>query len=915
MVLGTRGRKSQGAQFMAWLVLASMVVGQWQLVFAGSPTSQRALPAPPGQDGATAATGPVERIRPVRFNSLDSVSDPTQLETLFDERAGIGLVTEGPARFRLQLPRAAVVQKLGVYDDAEGALAIIPDGGKAVEQVIDLRRNGPRWNRFELANPTSTDSLTIEWRPSHPGAMLREIELWGQFLEEGPLAQEPSRLPDALFKGLPPGAREFKGTGGALPISVASVFGGGEGGTYHVRLGEDPGLFDRVFLVYELAGLSHFTAAMRTINGNSPMGRSGATLGAPGGLQVEEISSRWLRRGENIVQFLPADESDPVGYQVKNLRIVGVPPSHNTLADPDAWRALLDGSDDSVWEGTHAKKVDIRDWTFATTSQPEAVEFRLPKAGVGTLQIWAGDKRTSAKASIDLSGFASGWHRVPLANLPASQKLRLALTAGKEQSIAISELAISASPLPVDDAPRIHITYPLSGECLNHRVYVRGFIDPAGPASLFVNGIRREDAISGDGSLSFEVSDRETGGKGKRAFQLNVEARYVGGVRVRRTVPVDGCVEQPALVRGDDGHMHQPMEDSGAPYIGVARPKTTTTLSFADATVEIPAGAVERDVRVSIRPLATDKIATMDPGMTNVTPGQQAYRFGPHGMVFKKPVKVALPYDKGLIPQGYTEADVRTFYYDEGLKKWQQVGLLAQGKGALLALSEHFTDFINATIATPESPGTQSLNPTSMKDIKVANPAAGIDVIEPPVANSRGTAELYFPIEVPPGRRGIRPNLAITYSSESRNGWLGVGWDLRMSAIQIDTRFGVPKYDGTETYLLDGQMLTLMVDANGQPTQPSGAPPGGYYFVRRVEGAFDWIQRFGTTPDTFTWLVTDKNGTKTYYGETSTARLSDPAGPSGNIFRWSTSRVADPFGNEMKVAPRCLKWTRGWLFR
>jgi len=890
MVLGTRGRKSQGAQFMAWLVLASMVIGQWQIVFAGSPPPQQVIPALIAQDSPARATGPVDRLRPVRFNSLDSSSAPSQLASLFDERAGIGLITDGPAKFRLQLRNSAVVQKLGVYDDAEGAIAIIPDGGTAVEQVIDLRKNGPRWNRFEVSNRAMSDSITFEWRPAYPGAMLREIELWGSVGEASPVAKETVRLPEALFKGLPSGAREFKGTGGALPISVASVFGSGEGGVYHVRLDEEPGRFDRVFLVYELAGLSHFTSAMRTINGKSPMGRSGATLGAPGGLQVEEISSRWLTRGENTIQFLPADESDPVGYRVSHLRIVGVPPSHNTLEDPATWRAVVDGSDDSVWEATRGKKLDLRDWTSAAVSQPEAVEFRLPKAGAGTLQILAGDKRTSAKATIDLTGFAPGWHRVSLATLPAGQKLRLSLTAGKEQSIAISELAISASPLPVDDAPRMHITYPLSGECVNHRVYVRGFIDPAGPANLFVNGTRKENAISEDGSLAFEVSDRESGGK---AFQLNVEARYAGGVRVRRMVPIGGCVEQPALVRGDDGHMHQPMEDSGAPYVAVVHAKTATTLSFADATVDVPAGAVERDMRVSIRPLASDKIAAMDPGMTNVTPGVQAYRFGPHGMVFRKPVKLALPYDKGLIPQGYTESDVRTFYYDEGLKKWQQVGLLAQGKGALLALSEHFTDFINATITTPENPGTQSLNPTSMKDIKVANPAAGIGLIEPPTANSTGNAMLGMPIEVPPGRHGIQPSLAVNYDSSRCSTWMGQGWDLGLSKIEIDTRFGVPKYTGAEAYVLDGSQLTSI---------------DGAMFKRRIEGRFDRIERKGTSATNYYWVVTDKSGTQFVYGQSANARLAALSDPM-NIFAWHLEKVVDTLGNTMSVTYVHDNWT------
>jgi hypothetical protein len=212
----------------------------------------------------------------------------------------------------------------------------------------------------------------------------------------------------------------------------------------------------------------------------------------------------------------------------------------------------------------------------------------------------------------------------------------------------------------------------------------------------------------------------------------------------------------------------------------------------------------------------------------------------------------------------------------------------------MVSVTEHFTDFINATIAMPEHPGTQSLNPTSLKDMKLADPAAGIALMAPPTANSRGTANLRYPIDVPPGRHGLQPDVGITYDSDRQNGWLGVGWDLEMSSIQIDTRFGVPKYDGTETYLLDGEMLAPA------PTNPPGAPSGPTYFQRRSEGRFDWIARSGTVASGFTWLVTTKEGIKYSYGSTSAARLADPQA-ANKTFRWFLDRVTNPLQNQMAI--------------
>ena len=46
-----------------------------------------------------------------------------------------------------------------------------------------------------------------------------------------------------------------------------------------------------------------------------------------------------------------------------------------------------------------------------------------------------------------------------------------------------------------------------------------------------------------------------------------------------------------------------------------------------------------------------------------------------------------------------------------------------------------------------------------------------------------GALNYSVPIEVPPGRNGMQPNLALTYHSGRRNGWVGVGWDLSVGTI------------------------------------------------------------------------------------------------------------------------------------
>lgn len=205
-------------------------------------------------------------------------------------------------------------------------------------------------------------------------------------------------------------------------------------------------------------------------------------------------------------------------------------------------------------------------------------------------------------------------------------------------------------------------------------------------------------------------------------------------------------------------------------------------------------------------------------------------------------------------------------------------------------------------VSVPAHPDVASFDANQMNDVPPADPGAGIQLIEPPQANNQGDNRLSYPLQVPPGRQGLQPDLNVGYDSGRGDGWLGVGWDLPTPVITVDTRWGVPRYDAnteTETYLLDGEQLTPLAH-RGRP-RPRTAEK---VFHTRVEGDFAHIVRHGNGPTGYTWEVTDKAGTHWFYGAPAGTRapqqdatLTDEA---GDVFEWALTEVRDAHGNVMR---------------
>ncbi|MBO7623785.1 MAG: hypothetical protein J6S82_00565, partial [Bacteroidales bacterium] len=326
-------------------------------------------------------------------------------------------------------------------------------------------------------------------------------------------------------------------------------------------------------------------------------------------------------------------------------------------------------------------------------------------------------------------------------------------------------------------------------------------------------------------------------------------------------------------------------------------------LSVEGCSVTGEAGSLDGTSEIEI--MAIDSVPPLVAGMVNVTRGHAGYRLSPAGLRFARPVSVELGYDSLLLPKGHSTREIRTFLYNSEKKHWEALprDSVMEGSQNIVSQSKQAGEMINAIVQLPELPESKAFTPTMLTELEAAHPATGITMMEPPAANSQGTANLSYPITVPAGRNGLQPNLSVSYSSEAGNGLLGMGWDMQLPAITVDSKWGVPRYDAadeTECYSYNGQ--ELLPSPHYLTQWESRNTSGNKQFRPRTEGSFDSIVRCGNGPTKYYWIVWDKGGTKYYYGTydgstvATSVLLMDGA---GNIGHWPLCRVEDLDGNFM----------------
>src|SRR6478736_895437 len=829
----------------------------------------------PAPDGIAMAT------RPVRVIVIEpDQAAPTDGASLFDGNAKTTLRSDSGTAIRIVVEFAQPLwfDGLSLFGEATGQLGLVSQDATEVIEPAAASVGG--WRHYGFEHALWGQTFHFDWTPGSL-ELPSEWAFW-QRGSQGDLslgATPENLLPLGSF----PGGVEH----GAWP-KMATVSRGTLGATssasFQVDIA-DPRSVSRAYLVYELEGAGHFTQVKRALNDQATLGGEPTTVDSGrGGLQVEEIPVSSLRAGANTVDFYPASPLVTPEYQVKNLRVV-------TLAAGQ----MLETLSFALEERGFSRKAELE---LGAPAVPLEISFHLQEKTQGKVTLASRAERGTTKDtfSVDLSALKPGWHTLPVRGQLRPTTLVRAALDQQVQAGALTEIVVSGLTVPQGSSSAIVLSYPLRGECFDGQAVVRGFVDGVQAPRLTVQGKSVE--VLRDGSFELTASGDES-----QPWPLTLEAEGVDGERVALSELMQPCLASAhqSLPAGE------PAEDVGAPFAQVVT-AAGASLSFAGARLDIPAGTLKKPTRITIRPMPRSAVPEMNPGMTNVTPLGQAYRFGPHGLNFEGPVTLTLPYADEAVPPAASLSHISGYFYDEAEARWVQVGRAGEAaSGQHASFTDHFTDFVNATIATPDAPGSAAFAQTGMNGIVAGDPLARVNFMAPPEASPFGNATTSLPIELPPGRNGMTPSLALTYDSNQAESYVGYGWRLSgLSKIELDTRFGVPDYAsaftqrpeftmlgsqaGKLTYALDGDELVVL-------PSPSGTPQ----FRRRVEGSFEHILQLNATDGTGAkyFEVTTQDGTKYTYGKTTAAREYDPNAPS-HVSAWHLESVVDVFGNGIK---------------
>ena len=205
----------------------------------------------------------------------------------------------------------------------------------------------------------------------------------------------------------------------------------------------------------------------------------------------------------------------------------------------------------------------------------------------------------------------------------------------------------------------------------------------------------------------------------------------------------------------------------------------------------------------------------------------------------------------------------------------------------------------------------RGLMPLAFGGRKISDLALGYSVDVDP---HTGAASLSVPVPTAPGRHGLGPSLTLAYSSGAGSSAFGAGWSLSgLPVIGLDTRFHVPRWDGSDGYQLGGDELVPWLEQKAGAWAPRGFVDGVWSvaFLRSRRGSAQVrVEKWVHAPTGRVHFRTrDARNLVTIYGARpgAAARIADPDDET-RTFAWLPELQIDPHGNAvwLEYAPETL---------
>jgi Salmonella virulence plasmid 65kDa B protein len=165
-----------------------------------------------------------------------------------------------------------------------------------------------------------------------------------------------------------------------------------------------------------------------------------------------------------------------------------------------------------------------------------------------------------------------------------------------------------------------------------------------------------------------------------------------------------------------------------------------------------------------------------------------------------------------------------------------------------------------------------------------------------------GGANYTIPITIPPGTKGVQPNISISYNSQGGNGIMGMGWNF--SGISMISRVNKDFFnDGvvesvnlgsSDIFALDGNKLILASGTYGTNEAT---------YATKIE-TFSKITSYNNAGGGLQWFkVVDKSGMTYEYGNSTNSKLAlSPTTRSDDLVNccWYLNKAYDTYGNYME---------------